>query len=52
MKTITEILEEVKTEICDNYCKMPFKYSAAEWEQMFATDSDKLPCNNCPLNKL
>lgn len=35
-KTVTDVLEEVKQEMCDDYCKYP-------------TDS---PCMECPLNKL
>lgn len=48
--SITEIIEDVKADMCDNYCKIPYKYSANEWEEIcFSKDS---PCNNCPLDRL
>ena len=37
-------------EMCENYCKMPFKYSENEWEDI--RFSDKSPCLNCPFDKL
>lgn len=50
MLSITSLIEDVKRDMCDNYCKIPFKYSSYEWEQIqFSEDS---PCFNCPLNKL
>ena len=44
-KSVTEIIEEVKKEICDRYCKYADTYNY---------DSDEMPeeCNNCPLNRL
>lgn len=48
--TIADKIEDIKADICDNYCKMPYKYSAAEWEEIVLTDDG--PCNNCPLNRL
>lgn len=48
--SITKQIESICEEMCKNYCKMPYKYSANEWEQIqFSEDS---PCNNCPLNRL
>lgn len=46
-KTVTDILEEVKQEICDDYCKYPTIVN--DREDLFADDS---PCMECPLNKL
>lgn len=48
--SISEQIESIKCEICDNYCKIPFKYSSGAWEQI-ALSKDS-PCNNCPLNRL
>lgn len=46
-KTVTDILEEVKQEMCDGYCKYPTIVS--DREDLFAKDG---PCMECPLNKL
>lgn len=46
-KTITDILEEVKQEICDDYCKYPTLVD--DREDLFADDS---PCMKCPLTRL
>ena len=46
-KTITDILEEVKQEMCDDYCK--YQTIVNDREDLFADDS---PCIGCPLNKL
>lgn len=48
--SITKQIESICDEMCKNYCKMPYKYSANEWEEIqFSEDS---PCNNCPLSRL
>lgn len=51
--TVTQQLEKVKEDICDNYCKYPEKYLEK------IKDPDKAMnemwehiCENCPLNKL
>nr|DAO92022.1 MAG TPA: hypothetical protein [Caudoviricetes sp.] len=46
-KTVTDILEEVKQEMCDGYCKYPTIVN--DREDLFAEDG---PCAECPLNKL
>lgn len=46
-KTATDVLEEVKQEMCDDYCKYPTIVN--DREDLFADDS---PCMECPLNKL
>ena len=43
-------IEDIKKDMCDNYCKMPYRYSANEWEEIVYSDDS--PCNNCPLNRL
>ena len=45
-QTIPEIIEEVKTEICDNYCKYPELFSAEEEEVLLGM------CEDCPLGRL
>ena len=47
-KSITEILEEVKEAMCDNYCKYSnMEHDNEEW--LFEKGS---PCETCPLNRL
>lgn len=47
-KTISQLLEEVANEICNNYCKyMRENCSDEEFDKIL----DK-HCSNCPLNKL
>lgn len=52
-KTVTQIMEQVKNDICDNYCKYP------EWSKKFFKDTDKADefllneiCLDCPLKRL
>ena len=40
----TQELEEIKEDICDNYCKYPTEYEDNEILEVV--------CNRCPLNKL
>lgn len=44
-KTITEIFEEVKSSICDSYCKYPNEIT--DHDEMLETK-----CSKCPLNRL
>ena len=46
-KTVTDILEEIKQEMCDGYCKYPTLVNNRE--DLFADDS---PCMGCPLTRL
>ena len=46
-KTITDILEDVSKDICDNYCKYPDIYQKEEEEYKLYEHCDK-----CPLNRL
>lgn len=48
--SITEQIESIKRDMCDNYCKIPYQYSVNEWESIQYSDDN--PCCNCPLNKL
>lgn len=51
MKSIAEILEDVKTQICDHYCKYPEQDIPEGKDEDWLMDSDS-PCANCPLNQL
>ena len=46
-RTVTEIIDDVKTEICDSYCKYADGVTKEGYDQML-----KKHCKNCPLNKL
>lgn len=48
-KSISEILEEVKEQICEDYCRYPRDWDEIE-EGMELIDSDI--CINCPLGRL
>lgn len=49
MSTVTEIIEEVKEDICQNYCKWPNLWDE-EMEECELCESSI--CRNCPLNRL
>lgn len=55
-KPLTSQLEDIKADICDNYCKWPHIYSERQvWFQKYEDSFDALcneKCANCPLNKL
>ena len=48
---LTDVMEAIVTEMCDNYCKWPDYYKSSEndgnWEMMMDG-----ACNECPLNYL
>lgn len=44
------LIDDVKKEMCKNYCKIPYKYSAGTWVEIQGTQN--CPCNDCPLNCL
>ena len=48
-KTITAQIEEIKDDICNNYCKWPDIWDE-EKEGCELSESDH--CRNCPLNRL
>lgn len=46
LPSVTEIMNEIMTEMCENYCKYPhqkWEHDEAMYEQV---------CSDCPLNKL
>lgn len=45
VKTVTDILEEVSSEICNNYCKY-------QNEMMYSDEMLETKCSECPLNRL
>lgn len=51
-KTVSEIIEEVKTEICDNYCKYPAIYDTREDSSENYDEMMEKICANCPLDRL
>lgn len=44
VKTVTDILEEVSSEICNNYCKY-------QNEMMYSDEMLETKCSECPLNR-
>lgn len=49
-KTVSQIIEEVKMEICDNYCRYSTIYNTDnedEYDEMIGKR-----CSNCPLDRL
>lgn len=49
-KTITQQIEDIKEDICMNYCKYPDTYNPDDHDGVELWDSDI--CNNCPLMRL
>ncbi|MFA6664342.1 MAG: hypothetical protein WCS21_08530 [Lachnospiraceae bacterium] len=47
-KSITDIIEEIKADFCDNYCKFQGQYgdSPEEYDQMLENE-----CSRCPMNR-
>ncbi len=51
-KSVTEIIEEIKTEIFDHYCKYPDIYDTREDSDKEYDKMIKEVCGSCPLNRL
>ena len=51
-KTVSEIIKEVKAEICDNYCKYPAIYDTREDSDENYDRMLRDKCTRCPLNRL
>lgn len=49
METVSNIIEEVKTQICNDYCRYPNEFDEEE-EGCELSESEI--CGNCPLNRL
>lgn len=48
-KKISEILEDIASEICDHYCKYPSEYKPEEHDGVDLCESEI--CAECPLTK-
>lgn len=44
---VSDIIEDAKQHICDNYCKYPDEYGLAGFDDMIAEK-----CEDCPLGRL
>ena len=52
-KTVTEILDDVCTEICSHYCKYPEECEKdATGDEDLASEMLSAYCDKCPLMKL
>ena len=49
MKSIAEVIEEVKESICNDYCRYPHEWN--EEERGIELCESEI-CQNCPLNRL
>ena len=49
-KTASEIIVEVKNEICEKYCRYQTIYDADDEDEL--TEMMEKICLNCPLNRL
>lgn len=49
-KTVSQIIEEVKNEICDKYCRYQTIYDADDEDEL--TEMMEKICFNCPLDRL
>lgn len=45
--TVSDIIEDVKKRICDDYCRYPDEYGLAGFDDMNAEK-----CEDCPLGRL
>ena len=50
--SITNMLEAIKTDICDDYCKYPSMQPPEGLGDDWLIESDFSPCLDCPLNRL
>ena len=46
-KTVSQQIEDIKTEMCDHYCKYP-----GIWDEDDGELADSEICANCPLGRL
>lgn len=52
-KTVTELLQGIADEICENYCKYPEKCAAEKSDPDEAEDLLYLNyCTNCPMSRV
>lgn len=48
-ETLSEFMNEITEDICDNYCKYPDQYGPGDEEAMRLYEEH---CDDCPLNRL
>lgn len=51
-KSISEQIEEVRDDMCTNYCKWPNEPIPEGKDEDWLLNDEDSPCNNCPLNRL
>lgn len=44
MSALSQAIDNVKEQMCDEYCKYPYEYEDSEMLEVI--------CNKCPLNRL
>lgn len=52
MKSVSEILEEVKAEMCNDFCKYTAQEPPEGKDEDWLVNDDESPCGICPLNRL
>lgn len=50
-ETVSNVFEQIKTQMCDHYCKYPATYKVDESDQNWEDMTDTI-CKDCPLNAL
>ena len=48
-KTIMQQLEEIMSDVCDNYCKWPEHYNCSVYNDEAFEKLIEEKCDNCPL---
>lgn len=51
-ESITEILEQVKYQMCDKYCRWSTGPIPDGKDEDWLLEDPDSPCNGCPLNRL
>lgn len=51
-KSITDILDEAKTKMCNQYCRYPFMQAPEGKDEDWLVTDPNSPCMNCPLDML
>ena len=50
-ETVSFVFEEIKSRMCDKYCKYPEQYKVADSDSNWDDMVDEI-CKDCPLNIL
>lgn len=51
-RSIIQIIEQVKEDMCNNYCKWPHEPVPEGQDEDWLWNDPKSPCQNCPLDRL